>query len=384
MSSRAHRPTTSIPSTTSPSKARPSTPRTLRGLALASTLALLASGCSLLGSSDDSESDSASADPGAGSGGTVTLVTHDSFYLPKKLIKQFETETGYTLKVRSVGDGGTLTSQLVLSQDDPIGDVAFGVDNTFGSRALDADVFAPNDLDLPDGVADHALDGDDDATMDAVDTASVCVNVDDDWFAQHDIDPPTSLDDLTDPTYKNLFVTSGATTSSPGFAFLLTTIAAYGDDWKSYWQDLLDNGMKVDRGWEDAYEVDFTAGGGNGSRPIVLSYDSSPAFTTDGNGGTTTSALLDTCFQQTEYAGVLTNADNPEGGTAVVQWLLSDEVQAALPESMYVFPTVDGTALPKAWAKFAVQPTDPWTVSPAEIAKNRNTWLTDWQDLVSG
>ncbi|MCL8026163.1 thiamine ABC transporter substrate-binding protein [Nocardioides bruguierae] len=362
--------------------------RQARGLAAAATLALLASGCSLVGSESDEATDasdaSATADSsGSAAGGTVTLVTHDSFYLPKKLIKQFESETGYTLELRSVGDAGSLTSQLVLTQDDPIGDVAFGVDNTFGSRALDNDVFAPADLDLPDGVAEHALPGDDDGTMVAVDDASVCVNVDTAWFDEQGIEPPTTLDDLTDPTYEDLFVTSGATTSSPGFAFLLTTIAAYGDDWQSYWSDLLDNGAKVDRGWEDAYQVDFTAGGGNGDRPIVLSYDSSPAFTTDGEGGTTTAALLDTCFQQTEYAGVLTNAENPEGAQAVLTWLTSDAVQAALPESMYVFPVVEGTALPTDWAQFAVQPDDPWTVDPADVAENRDTWLADWQDVVS-
>ena len=44
------------------------------------------------------------------------------------------------------GDGGTLTNKLVLTQGDPTGDVAFGVDNTFASRALDAGVFAPSDV----------------------------------------------------------------------------------------------------------------------------------------------------------------------------------------------------------------------------------------------
>ena len=116
------------------------------------------------------------------------------------------------------------------------------------------------------------------------------------------------------PAYKDLFVTPGATTSSPGLAFLLATIAAYGEDgWQDYWTRLMANGTKLTQGWSDAYEVDFTQGGGGGDRPIVLSYDSSPAFTVDGQGGTTTSALLDTCFRQVEYAGVLAGAREPRG-----------------------------------------------------------------------
>ena len=347
--------------------------------------ALLLTSCSLIGTGDD---DSA-ADPSTGtSGGTVTggpvvLVTHDSFSLPKKLVKQFEADTGYELELRSNGDAGSMTSQLVLNVDNPLGDVAFGVDNTFAGRALEAGVFAPYRGEWPAGVEDFALPGDDEGVLTPVDNGDVCVNVDTAWFDEQGLEPPQTLEDLTDPAYEDLFVTSGATTSSPGFAFLLATIAAYGEDWPAYWEDLLDNGAKVVPGWEDAYFVDFTAGGG-GARPIVLSYDSSPAFTTTDDGSeTTTAALLDTCFEQVEYVGVLAGAENPTGAQAVVDWMLTPEVQAALPDSMYVFPVVDGVELPEAWAEFAPRPEEPLAVDAAEIDENRDAWLTEWQDLVS-
>ena len=287
-------------------------------------------------------------------GGPVVLVTHDSFSLPKKLIKQFEADTGYELELRSNGDAGSMTSQLVLNVDNPLGDVAFGVDNTFAGRALEADVFAPYRGEWPAGVEDFALPGDDEGVLTPVDNGDVCVNVDTAWFDAEGLEPPQTLEDLTDPAYEGLFVTSGATTSSPGFAFLLATIAAYGEDWPSYWEDLLDNGAKVVPGWEDAYFVDFTAGGG-GARPIVLSYDSSPAFTTTDDGSeTTTAALLDTCFEQVEYVGVLAGAENPAGAQAVVDWMLTPDVQAALPDSMYVFPVADGVELPEIDARILV------------------------------
>ena len=208
------------------------------------------------------------------------------------------------------------------------------------------------------------------------------MNVDDTWFAEHDLAPPTTLDDLADPAYEDLFVTPGATTSSPGMAFLLSTIAAYGDGWPDYWADLLDNGAKLTEGWSDAYQVDFTQGGGKGDRPIVLSYDSSPAFTVS-DGVSTTSALLDTCFRQVEYAGVLEGAENPDGAEALVDFLLSPEVQAALPDSMYVFPVDPAVELPKEWAEFAVQPESPYDVDPASITENRDAWLREWSDITS-
>src|SRR5690242_14558485 len=98
-------------------------------LALAAVLPLTA--CSLVGEDDSSPS------AGDAKGGDVVLVTHESFALPKRLEAQFDRDTGYHLVVRASGDAGTLTNKLVLSQGNPQGDVAFGVDNTFASRALE-------------------------------------------------------------------------------------------------------------------------------------------------------------------------------------------------------------------------------------------------------
>lgn len=335
--------------------------------------------CSVIGEGDDSPATTA-----AGKIKDVVLVTHDSFFLPKKVEKDFEAQTGYHLVVKASGDGGTLTNKLVLTKDDPTGDVAFGVDNTFASRALDEGVFAPYSFDAPAGVSAYDLPGDDDHALTPVDNGNVCVNVDDTWFKAHDLAEPRTLDDLTDPAYKDLFVLPGAATSSTGMAFLLATVSAYGDAWPDYWKKLMDNGARVTAGWSDAYEVDFTQGGGKGDRPIVLSYDSSPAFTVPKGATTsTTHALLDTCFRQVEYAGVLDGAANVPGAEAFVRFLTSSEVQEALPESMYVFPVVDGTSLPADWASYATQPDQPYSVDPADVAAHRDEWLREWSDVTS-
>jgi thiamine transport system substrate-binding protein len=350
------------------------TPLHLRARALAVLVAIACAltGCSLVGSGDDQPA-----------GKEVVLVTHDSFVLPKRLIAQFERQSGYHLVVHAAGDGGTLTNKLVLTQGNPTGDVAFGVDNTFASRALDADVFARSDVALPPGAEQYVVPGDD-GRLAPVDNGNVCVNIDTGWFREHDVRPPRSLDDLVEPAYDGLLAVPGATTSSTGLAFLLATIGKYGDGWTTWWQKLVGNGATITDGWTQAYETDFTQGGGHGKDPIVVSYDSSPAFTVPKGGNTsTTKALLDTCFRQVEYAGVLTGAANPEGAKAFVEFLLSPEVQKALPDSMYVFPVRSGTPLPPAWARFAVQPTHPYVVSPAEISAHRETWLREWSGIVS-
>lgn len=351
--------------------------RALATLALASGLAASLLGCSTIGGDDTDDSS-----PGSDSGGTVKLVTHDSFALPKELEAKFEKDSGYQLEILASGDAGAVTNKLVLTKDSPIGDVAFGVDNTFASRPVDEGVFEEYDAKLPEGADQYVLDGIGDH-LTPIDTANVCINVDTSYFQKMKIPAPKTLDDLTKPVYRGRFVAPGATTSSPGMAFLLTTIAEYGDEWPAYWQKLMANDTLLVDGWESAYQGEFSQGGGKGKRPIVVSYDSSPAFTVGTDGKSTTAALLDTCFPQTEYAGVLAGADNPEGARALIDFLLSPEVQAALPESMYVFPVDESVKLPTAWAEFAVQPTEPYTVDPAEIAENREQWLTEWRDVTT-
>jgi thiamine transport system substrate-binding protein len=342
---------------------------------VALTLPLAA--CSVVGEkADDANRD-------GGSGGTVVLVTHESFKLPKQLVRQFEEESGYDLETHAAGDAGTLTTKLVLTKDNPTGDAAFGVDNTFASRAVDEGVFAELGVDLPAGAEEYALDGDAAEVLAPIDNGNVCVNVDKTWFAAHDLEPPTSFEDLADPAYEGLFVTPSALSSSPGLAFLLATIAEYGDAWPDYWERLMANDTLVVDGWEDAYFGDFTQGSEHGTRPIVLSYDSSPAFTIADDGSSTTSALLDTCFRQVEYAGVLEGAENPEGARALIEFLLGKAVQRELPESMFVFPVADGVGLPPDWQRHAEQPSSPYQLDPADIAANREAWLEEWRDIVT-
>jgi thiamine transport system substrate-binding protein len=103
--------------------------------------AISVAGCSLTSSGQDSDRGTEPTGR-TQTGGTVVLATHESFALPKKLIRQFEAETGYTLEVRAAGDAGTLATKLSLTADNPIADAAFGIDNTFASRPLGEGAFA--------------------------------------------------------------------------------------------------------------------------------------------------------------------------------------------------------------------------------------------------
>jgi thiamine transport system substrate-binding protein len=338
---------------------------------LAGLVALPLAGCTLTeGSSDDS-------------GHKVVLVTHDSFAAPKQLLEQFTKDTGVTIDVRKVGDAGALTNQLVLTKDDPIGDVAFGVDNTFASRALDEGVFAAyRSPDADKGPQRYQVD--DSGRLTAIDVGDVCVNIDPAAFAAKHLPEPKTYSDLTKPEYRGMLVTENPATSSPGLAFLLGTIATLGDGWHSYWAALKDAGLQTVSGWEEAYTQDFSGSSGKGPRPIVVSYASSPSAEIGKDGKPRTKALLDTCFRQVEYAGVLSGAKHEADARKVLDFLLSAEFQASVPEQMYVYPSRSGVPLPDAWRAAAPLPPKPATMPAAKITQNRERWIDEWRSLVQG
>ena len=325
-----------------------------------------------------------SEDPAAEAAKEVVLATHDSWNMSKKVLREFTDETGYDVVVQPSGDAGALTNKLVLTKGSPIADVVYGIDNTFASRAVDEGVLAPY---TPADNAGASFEPDEAEVAEQVtpiDYSDVCVNVDDTWFAERELTSPKTFEDLLDPAFKGLFVTPGPPTSSPGLAFLIATISKFGEaGWRDYWEALLlDNEAKVTSGWSDAYQVDFTAGGGGGDRPIVLSYASSPPFTIPEDGDEpTTSALLDTCFRQVEYAAVLEGAENPEGARALVDFMVRTSFQEALPDNMYVFPVDPGAQLPELWAEYAEPASDPWPMPESRIAELRADWLRSWAEL---
>ena len=320
---------------------------------------------------------------------TVTLVSHDSWAVSKSVLADFEKKSGYQVKVLEDGDAGQAVNKAILTKDNPQGDVFFGVDNTLLSRALVNGLFQPYEAKGADRIeAGYRVDGD---KVTPIDTGDICVNYDKTYFSEHKLQPPTSYDDLIKPAYKNLLVTENASTSSPGLGFLLGSAAKYGDDgWEGYWKKLKANGVKVVDGWEQAYNEEFSGSAGGkkakADRPLVVSYASSPpaeVIYADPKPTTApTGVATGTCFRQTEYAGLLSNAENTKGGKALLDFLLTKEFQQDMPLNMFVYPVVKGAQVPAEFTKYGPQAKDPETMDPAKIADNRDDWVKSWTSLV--
>ena len=313
----------------------------------------------------------------------LTVLAHDNFVLSDELKAKFESESGLKVTVVAGNDGGALATQLVLSKDSPMGDVVFGLDNTFASRALEEGVFTDYESPAASQLSkDLAMPGS--KALTAVDFGDVCLNYDPAFFAQKHLAAPASLNDLLKPEYKDLVSVTNAATSSPGLSFLFATIGEFGEDgYLDYWNKLQANGLRVADSWDDAYYVDFTVNGG--TKPVVLSYATSPAYTVSEDGAATTSAaLLDTCFRQVEYAGVIKGAKNPEGAQQFVDFLLGEEFQSTIVNEMYMYPVNEKAEIPAEFPKFAPVPASPIKLDPEKIATNRDSWIADWSAKVIG
>lgn len=335
--------------------------------------------------SSDSGSDNSEAESK-----TVTLVSHNSWAVSKGVLAAFEKQSGYKVKVLEDGDAGQAVNKAILTKDNPQGDVFFGVDNTLLSRALDNDLFQSYEAKGSDQILPEFRVDQDKHRVTPVDTGDICVNYDKAYFSEHELAPPTSYDDLIKPAYKNLLVTENASTSSPGLGFLLGTAAKYGDEgWQDYWKKLKANGVKVVDGWEQAYNEEFSGSAGGkkakADRPLVVSYASSPpaeVIYADPKPTSAPTGVADgTCFRQVEYAGLLNNAGNTEGGKALLDFLLTKTFQDDMPLNMFVYPVREGAQVPEEFTEYGPQAKNPETLDPAKIADNRDDWVKSWTSL---
>ena len=318
---------------------------------------------------------------------TITVMTHDSFSVSEGVVKSFEEANNAKVVFLQSGDAGAALNKAILTKDAPLADVLFGVDNTFLSRALEGDIFegyeSPALSSLPD---EFKLDESNRALP--VDYGDVCINYDKAYFADKDLAVPQSLEGLTKPEYEGLLVVENPATSSTGLAFMLATVAHFGDSFTEYWQALKDNGVVVVDGWETAYYTNFSASSGRGPQPMVVSYGTSPAvevvYAEKPMDDAPTASILvpDTCFRQIEFVGILKGTKNRLLAEKFVDFMLSKQFQEDVPLQMFVYPVHPDAVLPDEFTKYAQAPEQAAALAPDVIAEKRDGWIQAWTDVV--
>ncbi len=369
-------------------------------LALATTLALWLAACQpsaptpvelanpTSGTTPQAGASATNAPTPAAGQRVLKIMTHDSFAASDTVINAFEQVNNVKVQVLKSGDAGAATNKAILSKNNPLADVFYGVDNTFLSRALQAGIFEPYNAPLlADIPAEYKLDSSNQALP--VDWGDVCLNYDKAYFKDKSISPPQTLEDLLKPEYKSLLVVENPASSSPGLGFLLVTIGHFGENgYLDYWKRLVANDVKVDDSWDNAYNLDFSGSAGHGSRPIVLSYGSSPPFEVLGAAKPVseppTAAIVSdgSCFRQIEFVGILKGTQNRDLAEKWIDFMLSKTFQEDMPMQMYVFPVNPLAKLPDVFTKYLQIPNKTAIISPDEIAAKRDQWIQAWNNSI--
>ena len=353
--------------------------------------ALLANACgdnqSAGDSPDSSSNDSAEPSTSSTDQVTLTLLAYDSFTPSPNIFDEFTAQTGIDVEISLGGDAGELVTKAGLTSGNPEADVLWGVDNTMLSRALSKNIFAPyatkNLSDLDESA--RKLVPNNEATP--VDTGDVCINYDVNWFKQRNLAPPLTLRALTSSNYANLLVIPSPISSSPGLAFMLATIAEFGQDgWDEYWKSLKQNGALIVGDWTTAYYTEFSGSSGKGDRPIVVSYGSSPPaemiFADPRPATAPTAVAALTCFRQVEFAGILRGTKHEREAQLLIDYLTDVKFQEDLPLTLFVYPANKKAKLPEDFVKYSLRPESPLQLDPDLISRSLLIWLDEFTDIV--
>ena len=190
---------------------------------------------------------------------------------------------------------------------------------------------------------------------------------------------PRSFADLLRPELRGKIILQDPRTSETGLAFLLWTIAHFGEDWPEYWRALLPNLLTITRGWTEAFAM-FEAG----EAPLVLSYstDAAYAYLTAGEAKYRVLTLDGEGYRLIEGLGIVRTTRRPELAHAFIDIVLSPEIQALIPTSQWMFPVHSGVELPPDFARLAVVPENPVFLDPGEVAQHLDNWINQWQALL--
>jgi thiamine transport system substrate-binding protein len=323
---------------------------------------------------------------------TLRVMTHDSFAVSQNVLDEFTAQTGVKVELIPSGDAVVMTNAAILTAGNPVADVLFGIDENLLGSAFDANLFVPYAATRLIAV-NPSFKIDDRNRVTPIDHGDVCVNYDREALSESGTTVPTSFADLASPPLKDSLVVQDPSASTPGLAFMLATIASFGggDDtssnaaWLNYWKSLKDNGVQIVDGWESAYYGAFSGGSGEGTRPLVVSYASSPpAEVTDTSvavDATPTGAIGSTCYRQTEFAGILSGTEQAVAAASFIEFMLGRSFQEDVPGQMYVYPVRNDAVLPEAFAKYTTPVEEPLSIPYGVVSANRDRWIRQWSGL---
>jgi thiamine transport system substrate-binding protein len=308
----------------------------------------------------------------------LVIYAYDSFIswgLAEATMHKFEEANNCKITLIGTGDAGQVLNRVILEKDHPQADIVVGIDNNYLAKALKYDIlepYKPANIEMvpEDLILDPTFH------LTPFEYGFIAFVYDSEKIPE----PPTSLKDLTDPKWKAKIILEDPRTSSPGVAFLLWTIAAFGEDeYLDYWEQLKPSILTVTKGWDTAYGM-FTSG----EAPIVLSYATSPAYHVEVEQSTRYLAapMAEGFYRQIEGMGLVKGAKHPELAQKFIEWMLTEEFQQEIPLTQWVFPVNPNVELPKSF-EYAAKSDTFLTIEPERIEQRYDDWLKAWIELMT-
>lgn len=190
---------------------------------------------------------------------------------------------------------------------------------------------------------------------------------------------PHTFQDLLRPELARKIILQDPRTSTTGLAFLLWTVAHFGEEWPAFWKALLPNTLTITRGWSEAFAM-FEAG----EAPIVLSYstDAAYAYITTGKEAYRVITPDGEGYRLVEGMGIVRTTTKLALAHSFLNIVLSREIQEKIPTSQWMFPVHSEVVLPKDFARLAVLPASPVFLDPGYVAEHLERWISLWQGLL--
>ena len=330
---------------------------------------------------------------------TVRILTYDVYALSEEMIEQFEKESGYEVVFTKVGDGGEVLENALRTQELPIADLIIGIDNSFLQVALDHSLFRSHGIEFA-GLHPQALAPYDGNMVVPFDWGRVCINFDSGYADGENVSMPDDLWDFTEDDWKGKVAVQNPRSSTPGRAFLAATIDYFENDddtstdYRDWWHAMSNNDVIVTSGWSESYLNHYEAGYGIwedsfiGGAHAVVSYCHSPGAEAYWGGGETNSVALNisgASFLQVEYAGIASGpAVNNEGAQAFLEFLLSPELQATIPDTNVMYPASSQHSLPSGpYSEHTAVPAADADISMQRIGSEMDGWLLAWDEAMA-
>ena len=331
--------------------------------------------------------------------GKLRILTYDVLALTDSMINDFTNATGIEVEFFKESDSGGILDQMMLLKNAQQADLMIGLDNSYLQTAIDncllrETLFTQNPQ--YQNISSTALEPYSGDLAIPFDQGTVCLNYDEDYVDGTNVSTPTSLWNLTESQWEAKTVFPSPLSSSPGRAFMISTIDYFNNDDDpttdafDWWKAMKNNGAIFTSGWSEAYEIHYTGGYGEyveghiGDAHLTVSYCHSPGVEAYYGSNYTHSTSLNlprSSFHQIEYTGIINGAANVAGAELFIEYLLSNDINSQMPENNLMYSVIEGYDLPETdgyryHSDIANQPVE---TPISTVNLEMESWLAKWK-----